>query len=116
MTQHPLPSDFHAQGSVRAKLMRVILLTTALALAVSGIAMLMHELYVYRTAWAVDISSEGVPYLIFTYGALVPWTFFSNGFSEASNSLINNANLISKVSFPRLIVPTATVVVAFVDS
>jgi len=41
--------------------------------------------------------------------------FFSTGLSEESNSLINNANLISKVYFPRLIVPTATVVVAFVD-
>jgi lipopolysaccharide transport system permease protein len=45
---------------------------------------------------------------------LLPWTFFSTGLSEASNSLISNANLISKVCFPRLIVPTATVV-AFVD-
>ena len=58
MSQNPLPSDFHARGSVRAKLMRVVLLTTALALTVSGIAMLLHELYVYRTAWTADISTE----------------------------------------------------------
>jgi lipopolysaccharide transport system permease protein len=45
----------------------------------------------------------------------LPWTFFAAALSEASNSLINNANLISKVYFPRMIVPTATVVVAFVD-
>jgi len=45
----------------------------------------------------------------------LPWTFFSTGLSEASNSLVNDANLISKVYFPRLIVPTATVVVALVD-
>jgi hypothetical protein len=46
---------------------------------------------------------------------ILPWTFFSSGLSEASNSLINNQALISKVYFPRLIVPIATVVVAFVD-
>jgi lipopolysaccharide transport system permease protein len=49
------------------------------------------------------------------FAGMLPWTFFSTGLSEASNSLIGNANLISKVYFPRLIVPTATVVVAFVD-
>jgi lipopolysaccharide transport system permease protein len=49
------------------------------------------------------------------FAGILPWTFFSTGLSEASNSLINNAHLISKVYFPRLIVPTATVVVAFVD-
>jgi lipopolysaccharide transport system permease protein len=49
------------------------------------------------------------------FAGMLPWTFFETGLSEASNSLINNANLISKVYFPRLIVPTATVVVEFVD-
>jgi two-component system, sensor histidine kinase len=58
MSQNPLPSDVHVRGSVRAKLMRVVLLTTALALAVSGSAMLLHELYVYRTAWTADITTE----------------------------------------------------------
>ena len=46
---------------------------------------------------------------------MLPWTFFSSGLAEASNSLINNANLISKVYFPRLLVPAATIAVAFVD-
>ena len=49
------------------------------------------------------------------FAGILPWTFFSTGLSEASNSLINNEKLISKVYFPRLIVPIATVVVAFVD-
>ena len=49
------------------------------------------------------------------FAGILPWTFFSTGLSEASNSLINNTSLISKVYFPRLIVPIATVVVAFVD-
>ena len=55
------------------------------------------------------------PYALMVFAGILPWTFFATGLSEASNSLINNANLISKVYFPRLIVPTATVVVAFVD-
>src|SRR6267378_7686833 len=55
------------------------------------------------------------PYPLMVFAGILPWTFFSSGLSEASNSLINNANLISKVYFPRLIVPTATIVVAFVD-
>src|SRR6266849_371532 len=60
-------------------------------------------------------SDGAAPYPLMVFAGLLPGTFFSNGLSEASNSLINNANLISKVYFPRLIVPTATVVVAFVD-
>jgi lipopolysaccharide transport system permease protein len=62
------------------------------------------------------LPSDGTaPYSLMVFAGLLPWTFFSTGLSEASNSLINNANLISKVYFPRLIVPTATIVVAFVD-
>jgi lipopolysaccharide transport system permease protein len=62
------------------------------------------------------LPSEGsAPYPLMVFAGMLPWTFFASGLSEASNSLINNANLISKVYFPRLIVPTATVVVAFVD-
>jgi lipopolysaccharide transport system permease protein len=63
-----------------------------------------------------QLPTEGsAPYALMVFAGILPWTFFSTGLSEASNSLINNANLISKVYFPRLIVPTATVVVAFVD-
>jgi lipopolysaccharide transport system permease protein len=55
------------------------------------------------------------PYALMVFAGILPWTLFSTGLSEASNSLINNEKLISKVYFPRLIVPIATVVVAFVD-
>lgn len=55
------------------------------------------------------------PYALMVFAAMLPWTLFSTSLSEASNSLIGNANLISKVYFPRIIVPTATVVTAFVD-
>src|SRR5215813_11352733 len=62
------------------------------------------------------LPSEGTaPYPLMVFAGMLPWTFFSTGLSEASNSLLNNANLISKVYFPRLIVPTATIVVAFAD-
>ena len=58
------------------------------------------------------LPSDGTaPYALMVFAGMLPWTFFSTGLSEASNSLINNANLISEVYFPRLIVPTATVVV-----
>jgi lipopolysaccharide transport system permease protein len=62
------------------------------------------------------LPSDGdAPYALMVFAGILPWTLFATGLSEASNSLINNSNLISKVYFPRLIVPTATVVVAFVD-
>ena len=60
-------------------------------------------------------SDGSAPYPLMVFAGMLPWTFFATGLSEASNSLVNNANLISKVYFPRLIVPTATVIVAFVD-
>ena len=59
--------------------------------------------------------SDGIPYPIFTFAALVPWTFFANGLSQASNSLVVSANLIKKVYFPRLAVPIATVLSGVVD-
>jgi len=55
------------------------------------------------------------PYALMVFAGMLPWTFFSSGLSEASSSLINSANLITKVYFPRLIVPTAAVVVALAD-
>ncbi len=61
------------------------------------------------------LPSQGVPYPILVFTAMLPWQFFANSLSECSNSLITNSNLISKVYFPRLIVPTSAVVVSFVD-
>ncbi|MBN8650199.1 MAG: ABC transporter permease [Cytophagales bacterium] len=55
------------------------------------------------------IDSNGVPYFLFSLVALVPWTFFSNTLSESANSLINNANLVTKVYFPRLVLPLSSV-------
>src|ERR1017187_672206 len=62
------------------------------------------------------LPSDGTtPYALMVFAGMLPWTFFSTGLAEASNSLISKANLISKVYFPRMIVPAATIVVAFVD-
>lgn len=55
------------------------------------------------------------PYALMVCAGMLPWQFFSTALSEASQSLVTSANLISKVYFPRLIVPTATIVVAFID-
>ncbi|MBD2164381.1 ABC transporter permease [Calothrix membranacea FACHB-236] len=61
------------------------------------------------------LPSEGVPYPILVFAGMLPWQFFSNALGECSNSLISNANLISKVYFPRLIIPISAVTVSFVD-
>jgi lipopolysaccharide transport system permease protein len=61
------------------------------------------------------IPSDGIPYPIFAFAALVPWTFFAHGLNQSSNSLVSGAQLIKKVYFPRLIVPVAAVVSGVVD-
>ncbi|MGC2099832.1 MAG: ABC transporter permease [Candidatus Sulfotelmatobacter sp.] len=61
------------------------------------------------------LPSDGVPYALMVFTGMLPWTFFSTALSDASNSLVSNTNLVSKVYFPRLIVPTATIAAAFVD-
>ena len=59
--------------------------------------------------------SDNIPYPIFSYTALVPWTFFANGLSQSSSSLVASANLIQKVYFPRLVVPISSVISGAVD-
>jgi lipopolysaccharide transport system permease protein len=61
------------------------------------------------------LPSGGVPYAIMVYAAMLPWQYFSNCFSEASNSLISNSNLLTKVYFPRLIIPATAIVVSLID-
>lgn len=61
------------------------------------------------------LPSGGAPYPIMVFAALLPWQFFAASFSEAGNSLIANTNMISKVYFPRLVLPTTAVIVSFVD-
>jgi len=62
------------------------------------------------------LQTEGnAPYAIMVYAAMLPWQFFASALSEASNSLIGNTNLISKVYFPRLIIPTSTILTSLID-
>jgi lipopolysaccharide transport system permease protein len=61
------------------------------------------------------VPSDGIPYPIFSFAALVPWTFFANGLSQSSNSLVSSANLIKKIYFPRLVVPISGVISGVVD-
>ncbi len=61
------------------------------------------------------IPSDGVPYPLFAYAALVPWTFFAYAMSQSADSLVGSANLIKKVYFPRLIIPLASVMAGLVD-
>jgi lipopolysaccharide transport system permease protein len=77
------------------------------------LTMLVFTLVFSRIA---NLPSEGnAPYPLMVFAGLLPWQFFSTSLAESSNSLIDNSNLISKVYFPRLIVPTASIVVTFVD-
>jgi lipopolysaccharide transport system permease protein len=63
----------------------------------------------------LGVPSEGIPYPIFAYAALVPWNFFASCVAQSSNSLVRDANLISKVYFPRLLVPLAATIGPLVD-
>lgn len=62
-----------------------------------------------------QMPSDGVPYPIFSFSALVPWTLFSNGLSHSSTSLVGNANLLRKVYFPRIVIPISGVMAGLVD-
>jgi len=61
------------------------------------------------------LPSDGVPYPIMVFAALLPWMFFSTALTGAGDSLLSNAGMISKVYFPRLVVPASAVIVSFVD-
>jgi lipopolysaccharide transport system permease protein len=61
------------------------------------------------------LPSNGIPYPILVFAAMLPWQFFSNSLSEASLSLVANTNLISKVYFPRLIIPAGAIITSLVD-
>ena len=71
--------------------------------------------FVFVFSRIAKLPSDGVPYPVMVFAAMLPWQLFATSLSEGSNSLITNANLISKVYFPRLIVPASSVIVSFVD-
>lgn len=62
-----------------------------------------------------EMPSDGIPYPLFSYAALVPWTFFANGITQAANSLVTSSNLIKKVYFPRLAIPISAILSGIID-
>lgn len=89
---------------------------TAIGLAWALIRPLLTMIvFVFVFGKLAKLPSDDVPYPILVFAALLPWQFFANAFTEAGNSLIGNANMISKVYFPRLVVPASAVIVSFVD-
>lgn len=76
------------------------------------LTMVVFSLFFGRLA---GVPSDGIPYPIFSYAALLPWTFFADGLTKSSNSLVNSANLIRKIYFPRLVVPISSVVSGLPD-
>ncbi len=70
--------------------------------------------FVFGKVAKMDTNSS-VPYAIIVFAGLLPWQFFSNALTESSNSLIGNTNLITKVYFPRLIIPASSVITSFID-
>lgn len=76
------------------------------------LTMVIFSLFFGRLA---GVPSDGVPYPIFAYTALLPWTFFAHGVTLSANSLVSNANLVKKVYFPRMAIPIASVLSGFAD-
>jgi len=74
--------------------------------------MIVFSLFFGRLA---SIPSDGIPYPIFSYAALVPWTFFAYGLQQSTNSLVMSSNLLKKIYFPRLVIPIASVLSGVVD-
>ncbi len=71
--------------------------------------------FVFVFSKIAKLPADGIPYPVMVFAAMLPWQLFATSLSEGSNSLITNSNLISKVYFPRLIVPASAVIVSFVD-
>jgi lipopolysaccharide transport system permease protein len=61
------------------------------------------------------LPADGIPYVLLVSAGMLPWQFFANALSEASNSLISNSSMLSKVYFPRIIIPVSAVMVSFID-
>lgn len=76
------------------------------------LTMLVFSLFFGRLG---KMPSDDVPYPLFSYAGLVPWTFFSNGITQTSNSMVSSANLLRKIYFPRLVVPAASILAGLVD-
>ena len=88
------------------------LLGAAWAIIQPLFTMLIFSLLFGRLA---EMPSDGVPYPIFAFAGLLPWTFFSNAVTNSGNSLVGNSNLVTKVYFPRMVIPMASVASGLID-
>ena len=88
------------------------LLGAAWAIIQPLFTMLIFTLFFGKLA---KVPSDGIPYPIFAYAGLLPWTFFSNAITNSGNSLVGSSNLITKVYFPRMIIPGAAVAAGLLD-
>ncbi len=88
------------------------LLGAAWAIIQPLFTMLIFTLFFGKLA---GMPSDGIPYPIFAYAGLLPWTFFSNAVTNSGNSLVGNSNLITKIYFPRMIIPMASVASGLLD-
>jgi lipopolysaccharide transport system permease protein len=88
------------------------LLGVAWAILQPAMTMVVFTIFFGRLA---KIGSDGLPYPLFSYAGLLPWTFFVQGLTQSSNSLVGSANLIKKVYFPRLVIPLAAILSGVVD-
>src|ERR1017187_5779772 len=89
---------------------------TAIGIAWSVLRPLLTIFVMAFIGWLFNSNvPSGVPRILLVTAATLPWQFFASAFSEASNSLVVNSNLLTKVYFPRLIVPASTVIVSLID-
>jgi len=118
-----VPVDLRELWSVRELILHLILRTVTVrykqtmlgvtwAVLNPFLTMIVFSIFFGRFA---KLPSDGVPYPIFSYAALLPWNLFTSGMGEGSRSLLSNRNMITKVYFPRLVLPVASVVSGIVD-
>jgi lipopolysaccharide transport system permease protein len=88
------------------------MLGAAWAILQPFLTMVVFSIFFGRLA---EVPSDGLPYPVFAYAALVPWTFFANGLTQATNSVVSNAGMVKKIYFPRLTLPVSTVLAGLVD-
>jgi lipopolysaccharide transport system permease protein len=72
-------------------------------------------MFTFVFTYVANVPSDGMPYAVFAYSALLPWNYFSSGVSTATSSLVSNAQFVTKVYFPREILPATYVIAAFFD-
>lgn len=88
---------------------------TAIGIAWSVLRPALTIAVFWFVGYMFNIPDEGVPRILLVTAATLPWQFFSAAFSESANSLISNSNLLTKVYFPRMIVPASTIIVCLID-